>query len=66
MASKAQQDFLSAVNDTFPKGTNERRAFTRFAETGLNVNRDPQDFDHVAKVLNWTKIGQTVKRQAGR
>lgn len=65
MAAKAIQSMTSVINDTFPKGSAERAAFTKFL-VALDTNKDNPAASLVSKKANWEKLADTVREQWGR
>ena len=63
MGTKAFQTFLSAVNDTYRKGSSKRKALTTLATNGLDINKDREAFRVALRA--GPEVFRTLRRQAG-
>jgi hypothetical protein len=62
MASKATQNFLGAVNETYVRGSSERKALTKLVDN-INVNTDREAARIAVKAL--PAVAATLKRNWG-
>ena len=63
MASAAQLSFLKAVNKAHVAGSNERKALTKFAVDGININQDREAARWVVK--GWPAVLTAIKQTWG-
>ena len=60
---QAKLDIFQAINKTFRAGSPERKALTKFAVEGVNINQDREAARWVVK--NWPAVLTTIKQTWG-